>query len=150
MDMTVVTYAIYLVISIGLTVWVARTLSRNGQVFLKDVLHGREELAAAVNHLLVVGFYLVNLGFVALYLKVGKTVEDARSSFEALSIKLGTVLLILGLLHLINVYVLNRIRRRGFEDERGGPRPQRARELSGQDYGPPIRPQGMTQPAPGV
>ncbi|MYV97056.1 hypothetical protein [Streptomyces sp. SID3343] len=146
MDRTVVTYAIYLAISIGLTVWVARTLSRNGQIFLKDVLQGREDLAEAVNHLLVVGFYLVNLGFVALYLKVGKAVENARGSFEALSLKVGTVLLVLGVLHLLNVYVLSRIRRRGLEEDsyadKGEPR--------GRNYGPPIRPQAMTNPAPGV
>lgn len=147
MDTTVVTYAIYLVISIALTMWVARTLSRNGQIFLKDVLRGREELAEAVNHLLVVGFYLVNLGFVALYLKVGDTIDDARGSFEALSVKIGTVLLVLGVLHLLNVYVLNRIRRRGVDDASGGHRP---RDLGGRDYGPPIGPQGMTRPAPGV
>ncbi|MET7304113.1 hypothetical protein [Embleya sp. NPDC005575] len=153
MDMTVVTYAIYLVISIGLTIWVARTLSRSGQIFLSDVLHGREELAAAVNHLLVVGFYLVNLGFVALYLKVGDTIENARDSVEALSVKLGTVLLILGVLHLLNVYVLNRIRQRGLDDEAyrtgtGGGR--RAHKVSGRDLMPPVHPQGSTRPAPGV
>ncbi|MEU2592181.1 hypothetical protein ABZ630_15400, partial [Streptomyces albidoflavus] len=68
MDLTVVSYAVYLVVSIALTIWVARTLSRNGRLFIADVLHGDERLADAVNHLLVVGFYLVNLGFVALYL----------------------------------------------------------------------------------
>jgi hypothetical protein len=113
MDRTVVAYVIYLVVSIALTVWVARTLSRNGRIFLADVLSGNEKLAEAVNHLLVVGFYLVNLGFVALYLSGDGTIEDTRGVFEALSTKLGVVLLVLGVMHLANVYVLNRIRRRG-------------------------------------
>ncbi|WP_419997350.1 hypothetical protein [Streptomyces boninensis] len=113
MDLTVTTYVAYTGISIGLTVWVARTLSRNGQVFLADVLRGNEKLADAVNHLLVVGFYLVNLGFVALYLKTADAVDDSRSLVEALSMKLGVVLLVLGAMHLGNVYVLSRIRRRG-------------------------------------
>jgi hypothetical protein len=114
MDLTVVAYVIYLLVSIALTVWVARTLSHNGRVFLADVLHGNEKLADAVNHLLVVGFYLVNLGFVALYLNSdGGDITGARGVFEALSTKLGVVLLVLGVMHLGNVYVLNRIRRRG-------------------------------------
>jgi hypothetical protein len=113
MDRTVIAYVIYLVVSIGLTIWVARTLSRNGRIFLADVLHGNEKLAEAVNHLLVVGFYLINLGFVALYLSGDETIEDTRGIFEALSTKLGVVLLVLGVMHLGNVYVLNRIRRRG-------------------------------------
>jgi hypothetical protein len=111
-DLTIVTYVVYLVISVALTVWVARTLSRAGAVFLSDVFAGDERLPEAVNHLLVVGFYLVNLGFVALWLKQGGTVVDARGVFTALSVKIGTVLLVLGVLHLGNVFVLNRIRRR--------------------------------------
>lgn len=109
MDLTVVAYAVYLLVSIGLTVWVARTLSRNGRIFLSDVLHGNEKLADAVNHLLVVGFYLVNLGFVALYLQDSASITTSRQVFEALSQKLGVVLLVLGLMHLGNVFALNKI-----------------------------------------
>ena len=116
MDMTVIAYVVYLTVSVSLTVWVARTLSSNGRAFLADVLHGNAELADAVNRLLVVGFYLVNLGFVALYLKSTDTIEDAREVFEALSVKLGVVLLVLGVMHLGNVYVLSKIRRRGLSD----------------------------------
>jgi hypothetical protein len=132
MDLTVVTYVVYLTVSIALTVWVARTLSSNGQIFLADVLKGNEKLAEAVNHLLVVGFYLVNLGFVALYLKLGETVTDARGIFEALSTQLGVVLLVLGVMHLGNVYVLSRIRRRGAMER---------------EQQPPVPPQGWTAPA---
>ncbi|MFE9439634.1 hypothetical protein ACFYO2_11575 [Streptomyces sp. NPDC006602] len=117
MDRTVIAYVIYLLVSIGLTVWVARTLSRNGRVFLADVLRGNESLADAVNRLLVVGFYLVNLGFVALYLSGDETIEDTRQIFEALSTKLGVVLLVLGVMHLANVYVLSRIRRRSVMEQ---------------------------------
>ncbi|MEU9623453.1 MULTISPECIES: hypothetical protein [unclassified Streptomyces] len=134
MDLTVVAYVIYLLISVALTIWVARTLSRNGRVFLADVLHGNEKLADAVNHLLVVGFYLVNLGFVTLYLRNDDGVTDARGLFEALSVKLGVVLLVLGVLHLGNVYVLNKIRRRG---------------LMEREQTPPVPPQGWTAPGTG-
>ncbi|OKH96065.1 membrane protein [Streptomyces uncialis] len=112
-DLTWIAYLVYIVVSIGLTVWVARTLSRNGRIFLSDVLRGNERLADAVNHLLVVGFYLINLGFVALYLTQEERITEAREVFEALSTKLGVVLLVLGVLHLGNVWVLNKIRRRG-------------------------------------
>lgn len=110
MDLTVLSYVIYLVISVVLTVWVARTLSRAGRVFLAQVFPGSEQLADAVNHLLVVGFYLVNLGFVSLYLKSDTSTDTARRLFEALSIKEGVVLLVLGGLHLGNVFVLNKLR----------------------------------------
>ncbi|AXG79841.1 hypothetical protein [Streptomyces paludis] len=135
MDLTVVAYVIYLLISVALTVWVARTLSSNGRIFLADVLKGDEKLAEAVNHLLVVGFYLVNLGFVTLYLKAADAVTNARGLFEALSVKLGVVLLVLGVMHLGNVYVLNKMRRRG---------------LLERHQTPPVPPQAWTAPAAGL
>ena len=135
MDRTVIAYVIYLLVSIALTIWVARTLSSNGRVFLADVLRGDEKLADAVNRLLVVGFYLVNLGFVALYLSDDDTIADTRGVFEALSTKLGVVLLVLGVMHLGNVYVLNRIRRRGVMER---------------EQVPPVAPQGWVAPSTGA
>ena len=106
------TYLIYLTLSIALTVWVARTLHKNGRVFLIDVFHGNDALADSVNHLLVVGFYLINFGYVSLALKLGYTIETAEQSVEALSVKIGMVLLVLGGMHLFNLFVFSRMRRR--------------------------------------
>lgn len=112
MNATVTTYGLYLALSLPLTVWVARTLHRNGRIFLVDCFHGNEGLADSVNQLLVVGFYLVNFGFVALYLKVAEEVLEARGIFEALSGKLGVVLLVLGAMHFLNLFIFTRMRRR--------------------------------------
>src|SRR5690242_6369257 len=109
---TVWTYLAYLAISIALTVWVARTLHKNGRVFLVDSFLGNEPLADSVNHLLVVGFYLVNIGFVSLALKHGDKAADAQSALEILSTKVGLVLLVLGAMHFFNLYVFARLRRR--------------------------------------
>ena len=108
----VATYLIYLCISVLLTFWVARTLHRNGRRFLLDVFRSDEELADSVNHLLVVGFYLINFGFVLYTLKVGAKVLDAQTSIEVLADKVGGVTLFLGLMHFMNLYVFSRIRRR--------------------------------------
>jgi len=111
MDPKLGMYLGYLVVSVALTIWVARTLYRNGQVFLDEAL-GDERLAKSVNHLLVVGFYLINLGYVALALKVTGRVGDVTQAVESLSVKLGLVLLVLGGLHFFNLFVLSRFRRR--------------------------------------
>jgi hypothetical protein len=106
----VVTYIIYLLVSVNLTIWVARTLHKRGAIFLMDAFHGNQELAASVNHLLVVGFYLINIGFVSLALKTGAVITTSRAAIEMLSDKLGWVLLLLGGMHFFNLYVFSRIR----------------------------------------
>lgn len=112
MNATVATYGLYLLIALPLTIWVARSLFRNGRVFLVDCFRGDESLADSVNQLLVVGFYLINFGFVALYLKMTEEVEAVRGVFEALSGKIGVVLLVLGAMHFFNLFVFTRMRRR--------------------------------------
>jgi hypothetical protein len=133
MDLVVIAYCLYLVIAVPLTIWVGSTLSRNGRVFLVDVFAGNDALAEAVNRLLVVGFYLLNLGVVALYLRVDDLVPHARDVVEVLSVKMGVVMLMLGVVHLTNVYVFTKIRRRSQLD---------ARPTA------PVPPQAYTQPLP--
>ena len=115
MNVVVNSYATYLVISLGVTIWVARTLHKNGRVFLVDAFHGNEPLADSVNHLLVVGFYLINIGFVSLALKFGIRPTDASEAMELLSAKLGWVLLILGAMHFFNLFIFAKLRTRAIQ-----------------------------------
>lgn len=112
MTWTTGSYLAYLAIAIPITVWVAATLSRNGRVFLADVFTGDESLADAVNRLLVVGFYLLNLGFVMLYLRGGSVDDGMTGLLEGLSVKIGVVMLVLGVVHIVNVMVFSSMRRR--------------------------------------
>ncbi len=123
MNATVTTYGLYLLMALPLTVWVARTLFRNGRIFLGDCFQGNEALADSVNQLLVVGFYLVNFGFVALYLKLADEVVEVRGIFEALSGKLGVVLLVLGGMHFFNLLVFTKLRKRAVWDQAPPPLP---------------------------
>jgi len=114
MNMTPIvwTYLSYLTLSLVLTIWVARTLHKNGRIFLVDSFDGNEPLADSVNHLLVVGFYLINIGYVTLALKEANAPVDMRGILELLSSKVGVVLLVLGGMHFFNLLVFSKMRRR--------------------------------------
>src|SRR4051795_8366246 len=99
MNIVVGSYAVYLAISISVTVWVARTLHKNGRIFLVDAFGRNEALADSVNHLLVVGFYLINIGYVTLALRSGEKPANLQEVLEGLSTKVGVVLLVLGGMH---------------------------------------------------
>jgi hypothetical protein len=105
-------YVSYLLISLAATVWVARTLHKNGRVFLVDAFHGNAELADSVNHLLVVGFYLINIGYVTLALRTAGNLDTVRAAIELVSDKIGLVLLVLGGMHFFNLFVFSRMRKR--------------------------------------
>jgi hypothetical protein len=116
-------YFSYLAISVALTIWVARTLHKNGRVFLVDAFHGNEQLADSVNHLLVVGFYLVNVGYITVALKTSYALNTLRAAIELESSKIGIVLLILAGMHFFNILVFSKMRQRAVKGEPGNPRP---------------------------
>lgn len=114
-------YLTYLVISLAVTFGVGRTLFKNGAAFLVDTFVGKEKLADAVNHLLLVGFYLINCGWVVLSLKTSEPAFNAQQVLENLAGKVGAVLVVLGVMHFFNLYVFNRMRRRALADRQPPP-----------------------------
>ena len=118
MNYIIITYLLYLVITICLTVWVARTLFKNGDIFLLDIFHGNRELATSVNNLLLVGFYLVNIGYAVYTLQVDHNILNLQELIESLSIKVGLIILILGAMHFFNLYIFFRLRKRAGTDKR--------------------------------
>jgi len=118
---TEITHALYTAISIAVTIWVARTLHKSGRAFLIDAFRGNETLADSVNRLLVVGFYLINCGYIALALKYGTKPTNAVESIEFLSTKIGLVLLVLGAMHFANLAIFTKMRSRALLDHRPPP-----------------------------
>lgn len=109
------TYVTYLVVTIALTIWVAKTLFKNGKVFLIDIFHGNKELADSVNNLLLVGFYLVNIGYAVYTLQVHSAIVNAQEMIEMLSVKIGFVILLLGAMHFFNLFVFFKLRKKATE-----------------------------------
>jgi hypothetical protein len=145
-DLNVLTYLLYFVLALPLTWWVARALHRYGTVFLVDVFHGDEVLSNAVNQLLVIGFYLLNLGYVALFMTSHTKVDSARRLLEVLSTKVGAVAIAVGIVHFGNVWAFNAFRRRAVQRGRPVPPvPQPDRPPA--PYNPPPTP--ASAPGPG-
>ena len=112
MNYFILTYLVYLTTSILLTIWVAKVLFNNGRIFLVDIFHGNAPLADSVNKLLVVGFYLVNIGYMSLVLKETDSIKNVQGVIEVLSYKVGSIILILGGMHFLNLIAFFKLRNR--------------------------------------
>jgi hypothetical protein len=115
MNYTVLSYLIYLPITLALTMWVARTLFSNGRIFLVEIFANDESLADSVNRLLLVGFYLINVGYAVYTLKIISEVETYQAVIEILSLKVGAIILILGGMHFFNLFILFNLRKKSRE-----------------------------------
>ncbi len=115
-NLTIAAYWFYLPITIALTIWVARTLFSNGKVFLLQIFHGNVEMATAVNKLLLVGFYLINGGYILYTMTITHNLNDSQDVIEMLSKKIGLIILILGAMHFFNMYLLFRGKKKSNEN----------------------------------
>jgi hypothetical protein len=112
MNYLIWTYIVYTFAAFVLTGVLARTLFHNGAVFLANVFDDNVAMGRAVNQLMVVGFYMLNLGYSFLIFKTG-TVDGALGATENLVTKLGLLLVSLGIIHFVNMAVFWRIKRGG-------------------------------------
>jgi hypothetical protein len=116
MDLVAITYTVYATITIILTIWVGNTLFKRGRIFIVEAFHGKTEAADSVNHLLLVGFYLINFGFVSLFLSVGRRPMTFLDSFEYIATKIGIVLVVLGAMHFFNMKNIAGMRSRALKN----------------------------------
>ena len=105
-------YALYLLITIAITIWVAHTLHSNGEIFLIECFGHDAKLARSTNHLLVVGFYLVNIGFITLTLSLGAEPHTMPEAIRFLSSKVGLAVVVLGGMHFFNMGAISHFGRR--------------------------------------
>lgn len=102
-------YCFYLAVSLLITIHIGKLLSQNGLVFLTHQLDGNKSLALTINNLLLIGYYLINIGYILLVLNLGASSMangELNGQIYFLTRNLGLVTLMLGAMHMILLYVL--------------------------------------------
>ena len=108
-------YIIYLPIVLLLTSYVSKALFTNGKVFMSDIFKGKEDIANATNKLFKIGFYLLNIGWALLILRISTHGIDEytfQNLFEDLSSKIGGFSIYLGIVLFFNLFLLFRGRKK--------------------------------------
>lgn len=111
-------YAIYLPIVIFLTLFVSKTLFKNGRIYMLDIFNGREEIALATNKLFETGFYLLNIGYALLILELHVTSNSYQVLIEKLSSKIGGFAIYLGIMLFINLFLFLKGKKKSAQNRR--------------------------------
>lgn len=111
----VIAYCIYLPVALGLTYYVAKNLFKSGIVFMRDIFKGREEIAHATNKLFELGFYLLNIGFALVILKIDPFENTTQEMIELMSVKIGGFAIYLGIMMFFNLYLFFRGKKKSNE-----------------------------------
>jgi hypothetical protein len=103
MSIETCTILLYLFIAVLITVNLGNMLYRKGAVLLHYIFYKEEEWAKPVNKIMLIGFYLLNIGIATLYYNQGIQLDSYLEAFNFLSSKIGGLLVIIGGMHIFNV-----------------------------------------------
>ena len=103
-------YLLYLPASFYITVVVGRSLYTAGNDYLEACFEGHSELAHTCNRFLLLGYYLVNLGYATISVSFWNSVSNPVHLAEELSLRLGMLIAGLACLHYFNLYAILKFR----------------------------------------
>jgi len=110
--MNTLAYIIYLFITYFITVRTGLLFYRNGRVYILNLLQGEEQLTYFINKMLLTGYYLLNLGYVAVMIRFWKTITSFTELIASIASMTGKIMLTLAIIHFINMAVIYFISKR--------------------------------------
>lgn len=111
MNLNILSYGIYAVFSIIITVLVGRSLYRQGRIYLLYMMKGNDHLTDAINNILIVGYYLLNIGGSIAIIYYWSEIRDITQLIEKLAIHMAIVMSGMGYIHLTNLIWIKLIRK---------------------------------------
>ncbi|MES2545418.1 MAG: hypothetical protein V4548_11065 [Bacteroidota bacterium] len=108
MNLNIIGYSIYLLITIFIIIRVGRICYRNGNVFVAELIPEHADLCQRINQLLLLAYYLLNIGYCAVTLVSWSTIVSVNELIEIISIKTSIIIFIISALHYTNIIVLTK------------------------------------------
>lgn len=106
MSYHILSYIFYSIIVIYIILWVGKLFHKNGRIFILSLFNGNENISDTTNNLLLIGYYLFNIGYAILQLTSVQTIDNSSLIIEYLASKVGIQILILALLHFNNMLII--------------------------------------------
>lgn len=106
MNYNILSYAIYAFLAIYIVIIIGRYFHQNGRVFILSLFKNNETLADTTNNLLLVAYYLFNIGYAILQFSYWEQIDKYQAIFSSVASKTGVLLLLLAGLHYNNMLVI--------------------------------------------
>ena len=108
MNLNIIGYIIYLTITAIIIIKVGKICYTNGNVFVAQILPNHEDLCLKINQVLLIAYYLFNLGYCAVTLIQWKTIISYTQLFETIAFKTSIIIISIALLHYFNIFIITK------------------------------------------
>lgn len=106
MNYNVIGYIIFFIVMFYVIAIVGWKLYTLGRPFLIENMQKELHLVDPVNKMLLLGYYMFNLGYVALSIQNWSNLYTVQELINALGVKTGEIIILLGVMHYVNLFWL--------------------------------------------
>jgi hypothetical protein len=106
MDLNLIGYAIYLSVTAVIILRVGSICYRNGNVFVGELIPDHEDLCKRINQILLLGYYLLNIGYCSVTLVQWDTIETVPQLVETVAMKSAVIICIISVMHYLNIFII--------------------------------------------
>ena len=106
MNYNIFSYFIYGCITVYIIYWVGKLFHRNGRIFILRLFHQDESMTDTTNNILLIAYYLFNIGYAVVQFSFWDKVSDIKSMIASISMKTGVLVTILAITHYFNIYLI--------------------------------------------
>ncbi len=106
MNLNIIGYFVYLSITAFIIIFVGKICYTNGTIFVKALVPGHEELCQHINQILLIGYYLINLGYCGITLISWTKINTTTELLETIALKSAIIILLIAILHYLNITII--------------------------------------------
>lgn len=108
MNLNLIAYTLFLTIVIFIIIVVGKICYKNGNVFVAALLPGHEDLCIRINKLLLMGYYLLNIGYTTMTLISWQTIISTPQLVELIAYRSAIMICLLALMHYFNIFMITK------------------------------------------
>lgn len=108
MNLNILGYSIYLIITTLIIIKVGKICYQNGTIYVAELIPDHKDLCHKTNTILLLGYYLLNIGYCAMTLISWENIASFPQLVEMIAFKSATIIGIIALMHYLNLYVLTK------------------------------------------
>lgn len=106
MNSNIIAYIIYIILTVFIIYHVGRMFHRNGRIFILQLHRGDTGTTDTINNILLVAYYLFNMGYAFLRLRLWERVSSPAQLIASVSNHIGVLILILAVTHYFNMLLI--------------------------------------------
>jgi len=108
MNLNIIGYFIYLSITILIILKVGKICYENGNIFVSELIPNHADLCQKINQILLLGYYLLNIGYCAMNLISWEKILSINQLIEVIALKTAIIIFIISLMHYTNIIILTK------------------------------------------